>query len=554
MKDVKTLKQILCLLLAAMMLFAFAGCGGTEEEVPAPETAEAPAAEAAPEAETAPEAEAAPEGGIIAGSVVNYALPSDIANYLPTTTTSVPSWIVMGAIFEGLMWYENGSGQPQPCLAESYELSDDGLVYTFHIRQGVKFSDGSDLNAHDFAYSWEAYKGVNESQFSTIEGWECPDDYTFVVTMKEPRASFINEICDIFWVAVSKEAYEEYGTLANEAAIGTGPYYVESYVPGSRMVLKANPNYWKNEVEDLKQYGPKIETINMEIITDANTAFIALQTGDIDIIRELNATQITMLEGNPDYEVTNYPNPCIDTLFFNTSCAPFDDPAVREAISYLINKDDVNAAAYDSNGVVTSCPWPNNNGLYKDYSDLYSYDVDKGLQILADAGYAPEDISFEILAPSSSELQVLAVENIQAQLLALGMDISVTTYDRPTYMSYIRDKDYQCAIHDIGTTNEKNQAWANSFVSDGLNHFNNFIDSNPELQAKLDTAWTEAMGCTTMAEQNDILRAATDLLAAEYAFLPLVENSVYFACNADLDGLVVNHDTLTRFYGLNWAE
>lgn len=540
----KELKRVLCLLLALVMAFALVGCGNTPEESAAeqPEKAEAEAS-----VDTQTEEQEAPSG-IVPGSVVNYCLPSDIANYLPTTSTSAPSWIVMGAIFEGLMWYENGGGDPKPCLAESYELSEDGLTYTFHLRQGVKFTNGEEMTSADVAYSWDAYKAVNDSQFTTIEGWECPDDYTFVVKMTSPRASFLNEICDIFWVVVSKSAYEEFGTTDNKAAVGTGPYYVEDYVAGSRMVLKANENYWKTE------FAPSIETINLEIITDSNTAFVALQTGDIDILRELNATQKTMLEGNDGFTVTGYTNPCIDTLFFNTSCAPFNDPAVREAISYCINKDDVNAAAFDSNGTVTNCPWPENNGLWIDMSDLYSYDTEKGLQILADAGYEPGDISFEILAPSSSEAEILAVENIQAQLIGLGMNVTVTTYDRPTYMSYIRDKDYQCAIHDIGTTNDKNQAWGNSFVSDGLNHFNNFADSDPAFQAELDDMWEEAMGYSTMEEQNAILKEATRMLGERYACVPLVESSVYFAVNSNLKGLIVNHDTLTRFYGLYWAE
>lgn len=537
----KTARRIASLALAAIMVLSLAACGNSESPG---------GTQTAPPAGPSASTPAAPEG-IAAGSEVNFCLSSDIANYLPTTVSSVPGFIACGSLYEGLMWYPAGATEPSPCLAERYEISEDGLTYTFHIRSGVSFTNGETLTSSDVAYSWEARKSLNESEFTTIDHWECPDESTFVVYLTSPRASFLNEICDIFWSVVSEKAYREFGITDNKAAAGTGPYYVDEYVAGSRMVLKANENYWNTD------YMPTIETVNLEVIADNNTAFISLQSGHIDIMREINAMQKSMLEGNSQFTISAYPDPCVDTLFFNTSRAPFDNAEVRRAISYLINKDDVNSAAYDGTGTTTHCLWPNNSGIYVEESVLsqyYTYDKEKGLQILSDAGYAPSDISFEILAPSSSSAQMLAVENIQAQLLGLGMDVKVTTYDRPTYMAYIRDQDYQCAIHDIGTTLDKNQAFGNSFVSNGLNHFNNFMSTEPEFQQKIDAMWEEALGCTTMEEQNEILREATQMLAEQYACVPLIEKSIYFAVNAGLQGLVVNHDTYPRFYGLYWAQ
>lgn len=541
----KKTKQFLSLFLAVIMAVSIAACGGPSEsdENVTPPTGTPGASQSEGEA-------AAPEG-IVPGSVVNYCVPSDIVNYLPTTTTSNPSMIVCGAVFEGLMWYPQGTGEPEPCLAESYEVSPDGLTYTFKLREGVYFTNGEEFTSADVAYSWEARKSFNASEFSNIAGWECPDDYTFVVNMTTPRATFIGELCEIYWRVVSKKAYEEYGFSDNKAAVGTGPYYVEEYVPGAYLTLKANENYWN------KEYMPHIETINMEIITDANTAFIALQSGDIDMLQGIDSIQKSLLESDDSYTIYAYPDTCIDTLFFNTSCAPFDDIEVRKALSYLINKEDVVAAAFDGEGVPSNSIWPSNSSMYctdEEISQYYTYDVEKGLQILQDAGYAPSDISFEILAPSSSSKQVAAVENIQAQLMGLGMNVTITTYDRPTYMSYIRDQDYQCAIHDVGVTLDQNNAWANSFLSDGLNHFNNFAASDPEFQQTIDEIWYEASACSERADQDAILKDGLLLLAEHYAYLPLVEKSSFYATNSGLNGMIVSSAATIRFYGLYWDE
>lgn len=150
----------------------------------------------------------------------------------------------------------------------SWDISEDGLNYVFHLRQGVKFHNGAEFTSADVVYSFDKLREYLPSYFETIDSYYATDDYTFCVDMKNPYPAFLPSLSDGYWFIVNKEACETYGYESNEACIGTGPYALE-YNGADKIVLKAFPDYWDPEHVAI------VETINFPVITDSNTAFMS---------------------------------------------------------------------------------------------------------------------------------------------------------------------------------------------------------------------------------------------------------------------------------------
>ncbi len=381
---------------------------------------------------TGHEGETAPEG-IQAGTHFTYWSNYDIPIYTPWMDNRAA--VLSYQIYSNLLVKYKGDGNDIRCdLAESYEVSEDGLVWTFKIREDAKFADGCAVEAEDFVATWDVIQEYQPRPFTSVESYEAVDSHTLKVTLSSANPTFIYELpTQRIYGVVCKDELDKYGPEDNRSAVGAGPFYVEEYHSGESYVLKAIDNYWNKDTQ------AHIETVEIAIIADENTALMGLMDGSINC---MNTVDIEVMNNAVDYGLTlalieDRENP----YWLNASQVEvLKDPVVREALCHMINWEELSALVYD--GIY---PHPNSyftGSEAPEFSSKHDYDPELGLKMLEDAGYALTDIEFEILAdPDFTNLNVALV----SQLNSLGLtNITTVTYDGATCYGMLKSGTYDC--------------------------------------------------------------------------------------------------------------
>lgn len=446
----KVFKSILVGLLAVSMLVTMAGCAKksgetspktdstTEDTTTTEDTSTKEVATSvsdikinvAGEDATGYESEQAPEG-IQKGTEFDYWTNYDIPLYAPWMDNRAA--VLSYQIYSNLLVKYKGNSDDIRCdLAESYDVSEDGLVWTFKIRDDAKFSNGSPVRAEDFIATWDVMQTYQPRPFSSVASYEAVDDLTLKVTLSTPNPTFIYELpTQRIYGVVCKAELDKYGPEDNRSAVGAGPYYVESYQTGEKFVLKAVENYWNKDTQ------AHIETINIDIIVDENTALMGLMDGSIDCINtvDIEIMNNVLLQGLTLALVEDRENP------FWLNAGKIDvlkDIKVREALCHMVNWDELSSLVYDG-----LYPHPNSyftGSEAPEFSSKYDYDPELGVQMIKDAGYELTDIKFEILAdPDFTNLEVALV----SQFNDLGLtNITTVTYDGATCYGMLKSGTY----------------------------------------------------------------------------------------------------------------
>ncbi len=552
----KNCRKLLALILAMLMVLSLASCGG-EKSTPdsAPSSGSNSIIGNATEVDQAAVAAGEPDG-IVAGSVLNTVFTGITSGTTPNTSNDNGCITLCQNVYETLFYPANGDyGDMRNLLAKDVQVSEDGLTWTIHLVEDAYFSNGDHFTSEDVIASWNHRYELYPGDFDMMKSWSANGEFEIVIELNRVVSDLDKQLSHITWSILDHKLLEQYPDDGNlDIAIGTGPYMIKEYNAGQNIVLVANPEYWNEE------RFPHIETVNIHMISDGNSAWISFQNGDLDVSPELSTIQYTSLVGDSKFNLYEFQTASTESLWFNAAAAPFDDEAVREALSYLIDKEQVNLAATDGTGNVEYSPFSPVSPLYVTKEELgdaaREYNTEKGLAILSEAGYQPSDISFEILVPTSSNVEQLMAENIQAQLLALGLDVKVAAYERATYMTLIQTSDYQCAIHTAAATLfGGDNVINNTFGSSGRNHFNNWSVKDPDYGAYLDNLISEARSLSNYDEQSAALNAITVEMMEKSACVPILNSIKFFAYSSDLAGLIFSQKEETLwFYECYWAQ
>ena len=410
----KSISRILALILAFVMILAFASCGKKDSaEEPANDPSNNIQNNDVPGnngEETAT--------GIQPGTSFIYWLNADIPSHVPWVT-SIGAALNLN-VYDNLLYkYKGDQNDIRGNLAESWDVSEDGLTWVFKIKEGVTFTSGNPVNAEAFVVCWDAAKEYQPRFFAPVESYEATGEYELTVKLSVASPTFIYDLpMQHLTGVVDPAALQEYGSEDNRAAIGCGPYYIEDYVSGQGFVLKANPDYHNADRM------PTIETCELKIIPDENTALIALLNGEIDCMNNISVETYNVLE--EEGWTVRIAGERVNPFWMNPNHNElFKDPVVREALCHMIDWEDVSLMVTDGLYPVPDGYWSGPGSV--PYGDNYSYDPDLGLKMLADAGYKPEDIKFTMVAYAHYTNLVLAV---QGQLQNLGLvNVEVETYD-----------------------------------------------------------------------------------------------------------------------------
>ena len=334
-----------------------------------------------------------------------------------------------------------------PGLAESWAISKDGLKYTFKLRKGVSFHDGTPLNAEAVKFSIERqiipehpfnklgkYPFANYF-FGNVKAVEAVDPQTVEFILKEPRASFLAVLTAGAASIVSPTAVRKLGVDYPLTPVGTGPFKFVAWDRGQRVVLEKNAGYWKHPV--------KIDRVIYRPIVEGQARLTELLTGALDLIVDTPPDFVPQLESNPKVMVLKQVGVHVWYLGINNQKKPFDDKRVRQALNYAVNKealvrDVLKGTGSFSRGPVLPNTWGADAAL-----KAYPYDPERAKKLLAEAGY-PSGFSTTLWVPESGsgmQLPVAMSTVIQSNLKAVGVNVALQTMEWGAYLAKLRTKE-----------------------------------------------------------------------------------------------------------------
>jgi ABC-type transport system substrate-binding protein len=382
-------------------------------------------------------AEAQPVGDAKQGGSMIVTYKDDVSTLDPAIGYDWQNWSMIKSLFDGLMDYEPGTTTLTPDLAESYTISEDGKVFTFKLRPGVKFHNGRELNADDVKYSIErvvnpATQSPGAGFFGTIAGFaefqsgaakeiggiRVVDPLTVEFTLTRPDATFLHVMAINFSHVVPKEAVEEYGADFGRHPVGTGAYELAEWTLGQRLVFERNPDHWKAGV-------PKLDQITFEIGQEPTVALLRLQRGEVDVLGDgIPPAQFLEVKNDPEQWKNVVVGGQLHTGYvtMNVNVPPFDDVRVRQAVNMAINKERV-VQIVNGRAVPANQPLPPTMpGYAKDYQG-YPYDPEGAKKLLEEAGQGG-GFQTELFVYNTDPNPRIA-QAIQQDLAQVGIDAQI---------------------------------------------------------------------------------------------------------------------------------
>ncbi|SDZ89308.1 oligopeptide transport system substrate-binding protein [Oribacterium sp. KHPX15] len=461
--------------------------------------------------------------------------------------------------FEGLLKFDQNNDIVGG-LAESWEQSEDGLTWTFHLRPDLKWSDGSALTANDFVYSWKRVADPNTAApygydlLNVVAGYEeaskgdidalqveATDDNTFVVHLSNPCVYFDKIAAFTVMVPVQQATIEAAGdSWATDPAtyITDGPYYMTEFTDGSQIVFEKNPYYW--DAENIT-----FDKIVWHLIEDSNTSYTAYNQGELDMIKDVPTEEIPTLNGNEEFHV----EPLMGTYYvtFNTQKEPFNDAKVREALSLAIDRkyvaDTIMQGTYSpatnfvgagvSDAAEGSSFVDVTKEKYGDHFDIENYDanLEKAKELLAEAGYPNGEgfPAFDYLTNDSGYHKAVA-EYLQSAWAELGLTMNVNIQEWKTVTADRRAGNFDVArngwVYD----------WDDPSNMINLLETTNGNNDGKYSSAEFDKLVDEARSTTDIDKHYDLLHQAEQVLLNDAAMAPIAYYNEFWLQKPNLKG------------------
>lgn len=461
----------------------------------------------------------------------------------PITTTEGEAFKVTENMFETLVEFGEQDTTIHPGLAESWEPSEDGLTYTFKLRKGVKFHDGTDFNAEAVVFNFERWAGGDEEKFpyySNFGGYKgdpghvikevkALDEHTVQFVLTRPLGPFLWNLAMSPFGIASPTAIKKYGDDFRSHPVGTGPFKFVEWKQNDTVTLEKNPDYWQKGL-------PKLNKLIYRVIPENTARLNALANGEIDIMDGLNYSDEKTVTSNANLQVIERPTMNVGYLGMTTTRKPFDNKLVRQAINHAIDKKSLIEAFYAGKAVPAINPMPSNIDGYNDEIKDYPYDLEKAKALLKEAGF---EKGFEInlwampvARPYMPEAQKVA-EVIQDSLSKIGVKANIKSAEWATYLEQARKGEFDMFM--LGWTGDNGDA--DNFLytlldKDSIGSNNYAYYSNDELHDILIAAQQEP----DKDKRNDLYKKAQVIIKEDAPWVPLVHSRPLLAAAKDVSG------------------
>lgn len=380
----------------------------------------------------------------------------------PALENDGESFKVCDNIYETLVTYAPGSTELRPLLAHSWEVSADQRSWTFHLRTGIIFHDGTPFNAramlfslgrqyypdhpyHNVEGTYKYWKDTGLDEL--VAGMEAPDDSTFIVRLREPSAPFLSNLAMNFAAAVSPAAVRRHGDSFFKNPVGTGPFRFVEWRRDERLILERNDSYWGK--------APALDRLIFKPVHEAAVRFLELRQGAIQGLDNVSPEHVDEIREDPELQLLTQPGLNIGYLAMNMDRPPFDDLRVRRAVNHAIDKDALVENLYRGLAVAAAGPVPPTMWGYNDSLKPYSHNRALARELLHQAGF-PEGFSTELWAmpmprPYMPQPGKIA-QAIQSDLAAVGIRARIVQWEWGTYLDKVFNGDHAMAL--LGWTSD----------------------------------------------------------------------------------------------------
>ncbi|MED4957390.1 ABC transporter substrate-binding protein [Paenibacillus macerans] len=491
----------------------------------------------------------------------------DSSSLDPAIVTDGESLKITHQIFDSLLEYKEGTTEVQPSLAEEWTVSEDGLKYTFKLRQGVKFHDGTDFNADAVVFNFTRWSDPKseykfegdsfdyyDSMFGpdgkrVIKEVKAIDDNTVEFTLNQPQAPFLQNLAMTSFGIASPTAIKEKKENFKNEPVGTGPFVFKEWKRNDSITLDKNPNYWKEGL-------PKLNKVIVRSIPDNSARFNALQSGEIDLMEDLTPDDLATLESNPDLQKITRPSNNVGYVGFNLKKEPFNDVKVRTALSYAVNKQGIIDAFFAGQAEPAKNPMPPSLWGYNDSIQDYEYDLEKAKQLLAEAGYPnglPGEYTFYAMPVSRPYMPdgKKVAEVIQADFEKIGVKVNIESPEWATYLDDAQagEKDDLFMLGWQGDNGDPDNFLYTLLDKDAIPSNNYSYYANDELHELLKQAQVE----TEQTKREELYKKAQEIIKADAPWIPLVHTTPLLAAKANVKGYVAS-PTGTEYYSNIYFE
>jgi peptide/nickel transport system substrate-binding protein len=386
-----------------------------------------------------------------AGTLV-VSIAADPTGFDPEAVANNTSGFVMACVYDSLVRYKPGTTETEPGLAKSWDISSDGLTYTFHLRTGVKFQDGTPFNAHtyvqtldrqlkktdpNYIYNTGPVEGYIDFTFGNVASYSALDDNTVQFKLKAPSAPFLASLAMVWNGVVSYPAAAKWGKDFRNHPVGTGPFIFKEWRSRDQISLDANPDYWKDKV--------KLSHLVFKEYPDPQAALLALKRNETQIMGDVATQVVPALRGDRNIHVLTQPGLTVSGMAMPNDTPPFTDVRVRQALNYAVDKNAINKALYAGLAVTMNSPLPESQWSYDKSLKPYTYDVAKAKALLKAAG-VKLPMQVELLTyntprgynPAGPDLAVA----LQGYFKKIGINAAVRKLDMGAFLAQTRSGKY----------------------------------------------------------------------------------------------------------------
>ena len=452
-------------------------------------------------------------------SQITIGIAQDIEDSLdPHKVVAAGTKEVFFNIYEGLV-KPDSDGNFIPAVASDVKVAEDGSTYTFTLREGIKFHDGSPVTVEDIKYSLDRCADASSGEplvaaFSNIDAVTILDDQTVEVALKVPDTEFLANMTTAIIPAGNSDP--------DKNAIGTGPYKYVSRSPQENVILESFEDYWGGK--------PDIDQITLKIAANADSLVMDLNGGSLDMFMRLTSAQVDQL--SDDFTIYEGTMNLVQALYLNNAVEPFTDERVREALCYALDRQEIFDMAFDGKGSPLGSAMYPSFGKYfmEELNDAYPTNVEKAKELLNEAGY-PDGFSFTIKVPSNYGPHIDTAQVLLEQLKRIGVDASIELIEWDTWLSDVyADRNYEATVIGVDASTLTAPALLGRYVSTASNNFVNFSSE------AYDEAYAQAQASVDDAEKTQYYKQCEQILSEECASVYIQDLAEFVAVRKNYSG------------------